>query len=64
MEDTFVEMDRYAIASSDLFWFSGWSGEDGGHSMGLILEARSHSFLFLRVCFLGFVYFEFPGSFL
>ena len=35
----FVEVDRYAIASSPLSW-----GVERGNSMGLILEARSPFF--------------------
>ena len=44
MEDFFVEMDSYAIA---FFGLSLRSGEEGGNSMGLILEARSPFFLFI-----------------
>jgi hypothetical protein len=47
MEGFFVEMDSHAIATLDYFlapfvWVEKW--EQGGHSMGLILEARSPFF--------------------
>ena len=46
---------------SSLLSFSGPSREDMGNSMGLILEARSPSFLFsLQVCFLGHLFLEHP----
>ena len=38
MEEYFVEMDSYAIA---FFGFALLGGNEGGNSMGLILEARS-----------------------
>ena len=56
----FVVVDRYAIVSFDLFWFSDWGGEGRGNSMGLILEARSpFSFPFYyQVCCLNLMYLQ------
>ena len=44
MEESFVEMDSYAIA---FFGLALRGGEEGGNLMGLILEARSPFFPFI-----------------